>query len=111
MKNNTLHLTDQNFKEEVLNSDLPVMVDYWTSWCFPCRIVGPIIEELAEEFSSKLKVGKLNVDENPQTAASFGIMSIPTIIIFKDGKQVKVMVGAQSKDYFKQQINQILEGK
>ncbi len=101
-------ITDQNFAEEVLKSEVPVLVDFWAEWCMPCRIVGPIVEELAGDYSGKLKVGKLNVDQNGQTASSFGIMSIPTIMIFKNGQPVKQMIGAQSKENFKKEIDAVL---
>nr|MBI5456096.1 thioredoxin [Candidatus Levybacteria bacterium] len=100
-------ITDQNFQAEVLESKLPVLVDFWAEWCAPCRIVGPIVEELATEYSGKLKVGKLNVDQN-QVASKYGIMSIPSLLIFKNGEVVKTMIGAQSKDNFKKEIDQVL---
>ena len=103
-----LTITDQNFKIEVLESKIPVLVDFWAEWCQPCRIVGPIVEELAKEYKGKLKVGKLNVDENGQMSQHYGIMSIPSLLIFKDGQVVKQMVGAQSKDNFKREIDSIL---
>lgn len=103
-----IKLTDQNFSEEVLKSDKPVLVDFWAEWCMPCRVVGPVIEELAKEYDGKIKVGKLNVDESGQTASQFGIMSIPSIYFFKDGKVVKTMVGAQPKDSFKRAIDEVL---
>jgi thioredoxin 1 len=100
-------LTDKNFKTEVLESKIPVLVDFWAEWCHPCRIVGPIVEELAAEYAGRLKVGKVNVDEN-QVAGNYGIMSIPSLLIFKDGKVVKTMVGAQSKENFKREIDSVL---
>lgn len=100
--------TDQNFQAEVLDSKLPVLVDFWAQWCAPCRIVSPIVEELATEYGAKLKVGKLNVDENGHTAHSYGVMSIPSLLIFKDGQVVKTMIGAQSKDNFKREIDSVL---
>ncbi|HZJ18076.1 MAG TPA: thioredoxin [Patescibacteria group bacterium] len=103
-----IKLTDQNFEEEVLKAKTPVLVDFWAEWCMPCRVIAPVIEELAKEYEGKVKVGKLNVDENGNTAQSFGIMSIPSIYIFKDGKPVKTMVGAQSKDNFKKAIDEVL---
>ena len=103
-----LVITDQNFQEEVLGSKTPVLVDFWAEWCMPCRIVSPIVEELAKEYGDKLKVGKLNVDENGQTAQSYGIMSIPSLLVFKNGLVVKQMVGAQSKDSFKREIDTVL---
>jgi thioredoxin 1 len=102
-----LVLTDQNFKEEVLESKIPVLVDFWAEWCHPCRIVGPIIEELATDYEGKLKVGKVDVDAN-QVANNYGIMSIPSILLFKNGQVVKTLVGAQSKDNYKKEIDSLL---
>ena len=102
-----LTLTDQNFEEEVLKSEQPVLVDFWAQWCHPCRIVGPIVEELATEYAGKLKVGKVDVDAN-QVANNYGIMSIPSILIFKGGKVLKTLVGAQSKDNYKKEIDSVL---
>lgn len=101
-------ITDKNFQEEVIKGNTPVLVDFWAPWCAPCRIVSPIIEELAKDYEGKLKVGKLNVDENSQTASMFGIMSIPSILLFKNGKPVKTMIGAQSKENFKKGIEEVL---
>jgi len=100
--------TDQNFEAEVLKSDTPVLVDFWAAWCAPCKIVDPIVHELSGEYSEKLKVGKLNVDENPQSAGSFNVMSIPTIMLFKNGKPMKSVIGAQSKDNFRKAIDEVL---
>jgi len=102
-----MQFTDQNFEAEVLKSDKPVLVDFWAVWCGPCQMMGPIIEDLAEEVKDMYKVGKLNVDENKETAAKFGIMSIPTLIIFKDGKAVKQLVGVQEKENLKEQLEKI----
>src|ERR1035437_10274908 len=102
-----LTLTDKNFEEEVLKSELPVLVDFWAEWCHPCRIVGPIIEELATEYAGKIKVGKVDVDKN-QVAGNYGIMSIPSVLLFKNGQVGKQMVGAQSKDSYKKEIDSIL---
>ena len=103
-----LTFTDQNFKEQVLDSQTPVLVDFWAEWCAPCRIVSPIIEELANEYGGKLKVGKLDVDSNSQAAQDYGVMSIPSIILFKNGNPIKTMIGAQSKDNYKREIDSIL---
>lgn len=102
-----LVFTDQNFQTEVLESELPVLVDFWAEWCHPCKLVGPIVEELATEYEGKLKVGKVNVDQN-QVAGNYAVMSIPTLLIFQNGKVVKSMVGAQSKDSFKKEIDSVL---
>jgi len=101
-------LTDARFKEEVLESKLPVLVDFWAPWCGPCRMVAPIIEELGEEYSGQVKFGKLNVDDNPMTAQTYGINSIPTLMIFKDGQVVDQLIGAHPKNRLKQAIDKIL---
>ncbi|NLJ31545.1 MAG: thioredoxin [Clostridiales bacterium] len=92
-----LTLTSDNFKNEVVNSQIPVLVDFWASWCGPCRMVSPIVDGIAEESGGKFKVGKVNVDEQPELAAQFNVMSIPTLIVFKNGSIHKTSVGVRSK--------------
>lgn len=104
----SLHVTDDNFEEEVLKSQTPVLIDFWAEWCAPCRAVSPLIEELAGENSGKLKVAKMNVDENQKVPADFGIMSIPTVILFKSGKPQKTLIGVQPKDVYKKAIEEVL---
>ena len=95
-----LHLTDQNFEQEVLKSSLPVLVDFWAQWCGPCRAIAPIVEELSTELSGKMKVAKVDIDESQELAAQFEISSIPTLLVFKNGKVVEEMLGAMSKPQF-----------
>ena len=91
-------VTKENFETEVLESKIPVIVDFWATWCGPCRMVAPVLEEIAKEFEGKIKVGKVNVDEQPELAAAFGVESIPTLAYFKDGKAVKGTVGYHTKE-------------
>ncbi len=90
---NTQIFTDGNFDADVLKSDKPVMVDFWATWCGPCQMAGPIVDELADDYNAKIKIGKLNVDENQATSQKYNVMSIPTVILFKDGKEVGRKVG------------------
>jgi len=101
-------LTDNNFTDEVEKATLPVLVDFWAPWCGPCKVQGPIVEELARELDGKVKVGKIDVDENQKTSSMFNIMSIPTLAIFQNGKIVKTMVGVTNKDTLKQTLQQFL---
>jgi len=104
MAGRVITLSESNWDQEVLQSDKPVLVDFWAPWCGPCRIIAPIIEELAEEFGDQIKVGKLNTDENPNIAMRYGIRAIPTIILFKDGEVVDTRIGVQPKEALKQMI-------
>lgn len=102
--------TDQNFATEVLNSEQPVLVDFWAPWCGPCKLQGPIVEELSNEFSGKgVKVGKLNVDENPETAQNHQILSIPTLLIFQGGRVVDKLVGLQNKDVLVERLGRLVK--
>ena len=92
-----LKITRENFENEVMKSNIPVLIDFWAPWCGPCLMMGPIIEQLAEEYEGKAKVGKVNVDEEGELSQAFGVMSIPTIVLVKDGKVVKQAVGARPK--------------
>ena len=92
-----VQVTDSSFKADVLESNVPVLVDFWAPWCGPCRMVAPVVDEIAEQYSGKVKVVKLNTDENPQVASQYGIRSIPTLMIFKGGQRVDMVVGAVPK--------------
>lgn len=97
-------VTDANFSSEIESSSLPVLLDLWAAWCGPCRMIAPVIEQLAVELSGKCVVGKLDVDKNPHTASRFGVQSIPTLLILKNGREVDRLVGAQSKDAIMQRL-------
>ena len=95
---NTYIITDSNFDEEIKNSQVPILVDFWAEWCGPCKQIGPILEDIGETKKDKLKILKLNIDENPQTPQKFGVRGIPTLMLFKDGKLVDTKVGSLSKN-------------
>jgi thioredoxin 1 len=103
-----MEFTDSNFETEVLEADKPCLVDFWAEWCGPCRMVGPIVEEIAKEYGERLKVGKLNVDDNSQTAIKYGIMSIPSLLFFNGGQVVDQIIGAVPKKQLIQKIEKII---
>lgn len=103
-------VTDTTFELEVLQSDKPVLVDFWAPWCGPCRMVAPVVEEVAQQFDGQVKVVKVNTDENPQVASKYGIRSIPTLMIFKDGQRVDMVVGAVPKTTLVQTLEKHLPG-
>jgi thioredoxin 1 len=110
IKNNkmALEITDQNFEELVLKSEKPVLVDFWAEWCGPCRMIGPVVEELSHDYEGKAVIGKVNVDENPGVSAQFGIRSIPTILFIKNGEVVDRNVGAAPKAQLAEKLNAIM---
>jgi len=97
MSDNIINITDSTFDQEVINSEIPVLLDYWAEWCGPCKMIAPILNDIADEYSGKIKVAKLNIDENPGTPAKFGVRGIPTLMIFKSGSIEATKVGAMSK--------------
>ena len=107
MANNLLNITDQNF-QDIISGDRPVLVDFWAEWCGPCRLVAPHLEALATELPDKLTVAKLNIDDNPQSPATYGVMSIPTMILFKNGQEVQRIVGARPKAWLYKNIKEHL---
>jgi len=105
---NVNEFSDDNFETEVLNSDIPVLVDFWAPWCGPCRIIAPVVEELSEALVGKLKVGKLNVDDNQKVSMKFGIRSIPTLLVFKDGEVAEQIIGAVPKTEIERVVSKVM---
>jgi thioredoxin 1 len=105
---NTLEVTDDTFDSEIVNSQTPAMVDFWATWCGPCKMIGPVVEELAVEYKGKVKIAKMDVDNNRKTPAKFGIRNIPTLIFFKGGTVVNTVVGAQSKTSLEAELKKLL---
>ena len=106
---NVLTITEENFDQEVLNSEVPVLIDFWAAWCAPCRMISPTIDELADEMTGKIKVGKVNVDEQPNLASAFRVMSIPTIAMTKGSDVIMQSIGVKTKDALKQEIEAKLQ--
>jgi thioredoxin 1 len=102
-----VHFTDDNFEKEVLQSNIPVVVDFWAEWCGPCRMIAPIIEELAEEYAGKVKFGKLDVDSNQQTSIKYGVRSIPTVLFLSNGKVIDTIIGAVPKNQFVARLSKL----
>ena len=105
MSDNIVHVSDQSFEQEVLNSEIPVLIDYWAEWCGPCKMIAPVLEELAAEYGDKLKIAKLNIDENPETPPKYGIRGIPTLMLFKNGNVEATKIGAVSKSQLSEFID------
>jgi thioredoxin 1 len=108
MADNIAEVTDSNFQAEVIESDVPVLVDFWAPWCGPCRMVAPVVEEIAQERGEKLKVVKLNIDENQNTAVQFNVLSIPTLMVFRNGEVAKTVVGAYPKRKLEAELEPVL---
>lgn len=104
----TIEITDASFKSEVTDSPVPVLVDFWAPWCGPCKMIAPVLEEIAKEYEGKAKIVKINIDDNQNTAAQFGVRSIPTLILFKNGNEVEKIIGAQGKDKLTALIDSVL---
>jgi len=103
-----LEVSDDSFDSEIINADLPAVVDFWAEWCGPCKMVGPVVEELAAAYKGKIKIAKMDVDKNRKTPAKFGIRNIPTLILFKDGEVVNTIIGAQPKRSLEEELKKLL---
>ncbi len=103
-----IEITDDNFETEVINSDLPVLIDFWAVWCGPCKMIAPIVEELSTEYDGKAKIGKLDVDSNQQTSIKYGVRSIPTLLLFKDGELKETILGAVPKTNIVEKLNALV---
>ena len=108
MTNNLVEITDDNFDTEVLESELPVLVDFWAEWCGPCKMISPIVEEIASDYNGKVKVGKVNIDYNQQVAMTYGIRGIPALLVFKSGSVANQIVGAVPKDHITQILDEVI---
>ena len=106
-----MNFTDANFEEKVLNSEIPVLVDFWASWCPPCKMTEPLIDKLAQEYNSKVKIGKINVDQNPRTSAEYRIKGVPTFVTFQSGKIVERLVAAQTEGQLRKMLNAVCDGE
>jgi thioredoxin 1 len=103
-----LQVTDANFDEEIIKSDIPAVVDFWAEWCGPCKMVAPVLQELAKDYAGKIKIASLNVDENRQTPGKFGIRNIPTLILFKGGEVAQTIIGAHPKSHIDEELKKLL---
>ena len=103
-----IEITDSNFEQEVINSNVPVLIDFWAIWCGPCKVIAPVVEEIASEYEGKLKVGKLDVDNNPNTAVKYGIRSIPTLMVFNNGQVSDQMIGALPKAHIVDRLQKVV---